>query len=165
MFEVLPKRMAKYGLELAMDKTKILEFGRFAQQNSKDGRTETFDFLGFTFCNSTTRGGKYKVHIKTSKKKLKAKREIVKAWMKEHMHDPIASLFETLNRKLRGHFNYYGINGNFKMIEDFYKHVKDTCIRALRARGQKHPIGWSDFTRIWEYYISPPKITVDIWSM
>jgi len=165
MYRVLPERMAKYGLELAMDKTKILEFGRFAQQNSKDGSTETFDFLGFTFFNGTTRSGKYRVHIKTSKKKLKAKRQIVKAWIKEHMHDPIASMFETLNRKLRGHFNYYGINGNFRKIEDFFKYVKESCIRALRARGQKHPIKWGDFTRIWDYYISPPKITVDIWSM
>jgi hypothetical protein len=63
MYEALPKRMAKFGLELAMDKTKILPFGRFAKQNSKDGKTETFDFLGFTFSNGTTRNGKYRVEL------------------------------------------------------------------------------------------------------
>jgi len=68
MYKAPPERMAKFGLELAMDKTKLMSFGRFAKQNSKDGRTDTFDFLGFTFCNGTSRNGKYRVHIQTSKK-------------------------------------------------------------------------------------------------
>jgi RNA-directed DNA polymerase len=164
MYRALPERMAKFGLELAMDKTKIIAFGRFAKQSSKDGRTETFDFLGFTFCNGTTRDGKYRVHIQTSKKKLKAKRQAVKAWLKERMHAPVGQTFESLNRKLQGHVNYYGINGNSKMIANFFTYVKESFIRVLRARGQKHPIKWSDFQRMWDYYIKPPRIVVDIWS-
>jgi len=165
MYGTLPKRMAKFGLELAMEKTKILEFGRFAKQNSKDGKTETFDFVGFTFCNGTTKAGKYKVHIQTSMKKLKMKKQAVKSWLREHMHEPVASTIETLNRKLQGHVNFYGINGNFKLIEHFFKYAKETYIRVLRARGQKRPIKWDDFKRIWDYYIKPPKLTVDIWSI
>jgi RNA-directed DNA polymerase len=164
MYKVLPKRMAKFGLELAMEKTKIMQFGRFARQNSKDGKTETFDFLGFTFCNGTSRNGKYRVHIQTSRKKLKAKKQAVKEWLRERMHAPVGKTFESLNRKLQGHVNYYGINGNSRMLASFYKYVKDTYIRVLRKRGQKKPIKWKDFQRMWEYYIKPPKIKVCIWS-
>ena len=164
MYKKLPERMAKFGLELAMDKTKILSFGRFAKGNSKDGRTETFDFLGFTFCNGTTRNGKYRVHIQTSKKKLKAKRQAVKAWLREHMHAPVAMTFQSLNRKLQGHVNYYGINGNSKMLANFFIYAKESFIRVLRARGQKRPIKWEDFLRMWNHYIKPPKIAVNIWS-
>jgi group II intron reverse transcriptase/maturase len=164
MYRALPKRMGKFGLELAMDKTKLMSFGRFAKENSKDGKTETFDFLGFTFCNGTSRNGKYRVHIQTSKKKLKVKRQVVKEWLKEHMHAPVALTFQSLNRKLQGHVNYYGINGNSKMVANFFLYVKTAFIRVLRARGQKHPIKWIDFNRMWDFYIKPPKVSVMIWQ-
>jgi hypothetical protein len=164
MYRALPERMGKFGLELAMDKTKLMSFGRFAKENSKDGKTETFDFLGFTFCNGTSRNGKYRVHIQTSKKKLKVKRQAVKEWLKEHMHAPVALTFQSLNRKLQGHVNYYGINGNSKMVANFFLYVKTAFIRVLRARGQKHPIKWTDFDRMWDFYIKPPKVSVMIWQ-
>ena len=164
MYRALPERMGKFGLELAMDKTKLMSFGRFAKENSKDGKTETFDFLGFTFCNGTSRNGKYRVHIQTSKKKLKVKRQVVKEWLKEHMHAPVARTLQSLNRKLQGHVNYYGINGNSKMVTNFFSYVKTAFIRVLRARGQKHPIKWTDFNRMWDFYIKPPKVSVMIWQ-
>ena len=163
MYVALQERMEKFGLELAMDKTKIIPFGRFARQNSKDGRTETFDFLGFTFYNGTTRSGKYRVHIQTSKKKLKAKRKAAKAWLRENRHAPTDTVFKSLNRKLQGHVNYYGISGNSKMLANFFMYVKEAYIRILRGRGQKRPIKWSDFQRMWDYYITPPRIMVNIW--
>lgn len=164
MYKALPGRMAKFGLELAMDKTKIMEFGRFAKQNSKDGKTESFDFLGFTLCNGTTKSGKYRLHIQTSKKKLKLKKQAVKTWLREHMHSPVWKTFESLSRKLQGHVNYYGINGNIKMLTNFFAYVKDTFIRTLRARGQRRPIDWGSFQLMWDYYIKPPKIVVNIWT-
>ena len=133
MYRALPERMGKFGLELAMDKTKLLSFGRFAKENSKDGKTDTFDFLGFTFCNGTSRNGKYRVHIQTSKQKLKVKRQVVKTWLREHMHAPMALTFQSLNRKLQGHVNYYSINGNLKMVANFFLYVKTAFIRVLRA--------------------------------
>jgi RNA-directed DNA polymerase len=164
MCNTLPKRLGKFGLELAMDKTKIMAFGRFARQDSKDGKTERLDFLGFTFCNGTTRSGKYRVHIQTSKKKLSSKKQAVKEWLREHMHAPGSKTFETLNRKLQGYVNYYGINENYKMLSNFFLYAKYTFIRVLRARGQKRPIKWAAFQRMWDYYIKPPKISVNIWS-
>jgi len=164
MHRALQKRMAKFGLELAPDKTKIIPFGRFAKLNSKDGKTETFDFLGFTFHNGTSKNGKYKVHIQTNKKKLKAKKQVVKTWLRVRMHAPLAETFVRLSRILQGHVNYYGISGNSKMVENFFLYVKETFIRVLRARGQKNPIKWSVFQRLWDHYIKPPKIAVNIWS-
>ncbi|MHB1367522.1 MAG: hypothetical protein ACYCWE_17010, partial [Eubacteriales bacterium] len=64
----------------------------------------------------------------------------------------------------RGHVNYYGINGNSKKLGDFFMYVKEAFIRVLRARGQKHPIKWSDFQRMWNHYIKPHKIVVNIWT-
>ena len=81
------------------------------------------DFLGFEFHNGRTIGGKYRTNIITSRKKLKVKRANVKEWIKLHMHDPLAELCKSLNRKLEGHYNYYGINGNFKSLVKFYKYI------------------------------------------
>ena len=88
----------------------------------------------------------------------------MKEWLKEHMHAPVALTFQSLNRKLQGHVNYYGINGNSKMVANFFLYVKIAFIRVLRARGQKRPIKWTAFYRMWDYYIKPPKVSVMIWS-
>ena len=159
VYDVLVKRMNKYKLELAEDKTRILPFGRFK------GTKENFDFLGFTFYNGKTTTGKYRPVIKTSKKKLKQKRQNVKKWLHERMHEPIIPTGITLAKKVRGHYTYYGINGNHKSLVQFYKYVKYTWFRVLRKRGQKHKIKYKDFLRIWKYLEIPePKIYVNIWE-
>ena len=159
VFEVLPKRFSKFGLELAEDKTKILPFGRFK------GTKETFDFLGFTFINGKTMTGKYRPVIKTSKKKLKQKKAEISKWIYDHMHKPIIETGKTLKKKLTGHFAYYGINGNYLDLLKFYRYVKDRWYYTLRKRGQKHKIKYVDYQRIWEYLEMPkPKLYVNIWS-
>ena len=158
VYEVLPKRFSKFGLELAEDKTKILPFGRFK------GTKETFDFLGFTFINGKTINGKYRPIIKTSKKKLKQKQQNVKKWLYERMHEPLINVGELLKKKIIGHYNYYGINGNYKEITKFYKYIKYTWYNTLRKRGQKNKIKYLDFLRIWNSYKIPePNICVDLW--
>lgn len=158
VFEVLPKRFSKFGLELAEEKTKILPFGRFK------GTKETFDFLGFTFINGKTIKGKYRPIIKTSKKKMKQKKLSVKKWLFEKMHEPLMEIGDLLNKKIIGHYNYYGINGNYKEITKFYKYVKYTWYNTLRKRGQKNKIKYADFLRIWNSYKIPePNICVDLW--
>ena len=99
VYEVLPKRFSKFGLELAEDKTKILPFGRFK------GTKETFDFLGFTFINGKTINGKYRPIIKTSKKKLKQKQQNVKKWLYERMHEPLINVGELLKKKIITYFS------------------------------------------------------------
>ncbi|MCK5763315.1 MAG: group II intron reverse transcriptase/maturase [Clostridiales bacterium] len=158
VYEALIKRLAKFGLEVAEDKTRLIPFGRFK------GTKESFDFLGFRFINGRDRAGNYRVHIRTSKKKLKIKKQSAKKWLKEHMHKPIWETLKMLKTKLRGHMQYYGVNGNYNSIQNFIKYVKYSYYKVLRRRGQKNPIKYSDFLRIWNAIdFEPPKVCVDIW--
>lgn len=158
VYEELIPRLAKFNLEINTEKSKVIPFGRYK------GTKESFDFLGFSHINGKTRNGKYTVHHTVSKKKLKAKKESAKAWLKLVMHAPIARTMETIKRKLRGLYNYYGINGNFKGIMKFYKYYKYEYLKILRHRGQKNPIKYEDYLRIWKYYITErPNLKVNIW--
>ena len=115
--KALESRFNKFDLELEPTKTRILPFGRFK------GTKESFDFLGFTFYNGKTIAGKYRPIVKTSKKKMKQKRENVKKWLCDKMHEPIAIVGESLKRKVLGHYAYYGINGNYKALVLYYKYL------------------------------------------
>ena len=158
IFRALPPRLAKFNLRMNMDKSKIIPFGRFK------GTKENFDFLGFTFINGHDREGKYRVHIQTSKKKMKKCKMAIKQWLKENMHKPISQTMEKIVVKLRGHFNYYGINGNYKQLLEYYKYVRYRYYCILRKRGQKHPIKYGKFMQIWNYYKIPKvKIYKNIW--
>lgn len=157
-YKILVERMRKFKLELAEDKTRILPFGRFK------GTKETFDFLGFTFSNGTTLTGKYRPNIKTNKKRLKQKFEVVKKWLHDKMHEPIIEVGKSIKRKIIGHYTYYGKNGNYSSLLKFYKYMKYTWYRTLRKRSQKNKIKYRDFLRIWQYLEIPmPEIYVNIW--
>jgi len=116
VMEALRARLGKFGLEVAEDKTRILPIGRFK------GTKDDFDFLGFTFFNTQTREGKYRLGVRTSKKKLKSKKQEVKAWLKERMHKYVPETMKLIQRALSGHCNYYGVSGNFHMVHNFYKY-------------------------------------------
>ena len=158
VLEALKKRLGKFSLETAEDKTRILPIGRFK------GTKEDFDFLGFTFFNTRTRTGKYRLGVRTSKKKLKAKRQAAKAWLKEHMHRPVAETMKTVASVIRGHCNYYGVNGNFRAIQSFWKYLKYTTYRVLNRRHQKRSMKYDKYLRIWNYYVKEPHLTTDIWG-
>jgi group II intron reverse transcriptase/maturase len=158
VMEALKARLGKFGLEMAQDKTRILPIGRFK------GTKEDFDFLGFTFFNTKTRGGKHRLGIRTSKKKLKAKKQEVKAWLRTRLTKPIADTMELIQLSLTGHFNYYGVSGNFHMIQNFWKYVKYSCYRMLNRRHQKRSMKRKVFNRIWYHYVSEPHLTKDIWN-
>lgn len=158
VMDVLPKRMGKFSLEVAEDKTRILPIGRFK------GTEEDFDFLGFTFFNTKTRTGKYRMGVRTSKKRLKAKRQAAKAWLKERMHKPIAETMQVLASIVRGHCNYYGVNGNFHAVQSFWKYLKYSAYRVLNRRHQKRSLKYDKYLRIWNYYVKEPRLTTDIWG-
>ncbi|GHV40624.1 hypothetical protein FACS1894187_21720 [Synergistales bacterium] len=103
----------------------VIPFGRFK------GTKEDFDFLGFTFFNAQTRSGKYCASVRTSKKKLKAKRAAVKEWLRSRLTKPISDTMKIVRVSLLGHYNYYGVSGNFKMIQKFCEYVKYTSFRML----------------------------------
>ena len=158
VMQALKPRLGKFSLEVAEDKTRILPIGRYK------GTKEDFDFLGFTFYNTTTRTGKYRIGLRTSKKKLKAKKQAAKAWLDTRLTKPLAETMKILAAALRGHCNYYGVNGNFHSIQKFWKYVKYSTYRMLNRRDQKGKFRYDKYLRVWNYYISEPHLTTDIWG-
>lgn len=158
VLELLKERLNKFSLEVAEEKTRILPMGRFK------GTKEDFDFLGFTFFNTHTRGDKYRLGVRTSKKKMKAKKQVMKAWLKTRLTKPVSKTMELVNLSLTGHCNYYGVSGNYHMIQNFWKYVKNSCFRMLNRRHQKRSMKINKFERIWKYYVKKPHILKDIWN-
>ena len=164
-FAELKERLAKFGLEIAEDKSRIIRFGRFARQDSPDGKSETFDFLGFTHINGKTRAGKYTVAHRISKKKMKVKQAKIKEWLKFNIRDKIPNVIANLNRKLRGLYQYYGISGNYKSLREIDEYTKRTLHRALKRRSQRSKMTWERFNKILKQFpLLRPKIYVNIWS-
>ena len=158
VLSILKERLAKFSLEVAEDKTRILPIGRFK------GTKDSFDFLGFTFYNTKTRGGKYRMGICTSKKKLQIKKQAAKAWLRQRLIAPISATMKILASVVRGHCNYYGVNGNFHAVQNFWKYLKYSTYRMLNRRDQKGRLKYPKFQRIWDYYIPKPQLTTDIWN-
>ena len=158
VLRALKPRLGKFSLELAEEKTRILPIGRFK------GTKEDFDFLGFTFYSTKTRTGKYRIGVRTSRKKLKAKKQAAKAWLQTRLTKPLAMTMQILAAIVRGHCNYYGVNGNFHSIQNFWKYLKYATYRMLNRRDQKGKFRYEKYLRVWNYYISKPYLTTDIWN-
>lgn len=146
-YEVLKERLKKFNLELSEEKSKIIRFGRNAGEDA--GK---FDFLGFTHITAKSRKGTYCVKRITSQKKLKAKRQIVKKWLWDHMHTPIKVLVGKLNRKLQGHYNYYGIIGNYAAMNGFRAYVLDRLKATLNRRGANKDLTEERFLKLLNAY-------------
>lgn len=154
-YKLLIERLRKFNLEIAEDKSRILPFGRYK------GTKESFDFLGFTHINGKSHWGKYCVIHRTSKKKLKQKREAAKRWLKEHMHESIPETIRKLNKKMIGHYRYYGIYGNFIGLNKFYKYVRQQLYFTKRRRDQSLWLTWKKLGQILKVYpIASPKIYI-----
>lgn len=152
-YRMLVERMKKFGLELAEDKSRIMPFGRYK------GTKENFDFLGFTHYNGKSHWGRYCVLHRTSKKKLKQKRQSAKQWLREHMHESIPETIEKLNKKLVGHYRYYGIYGNWISLKKFYSYVKYELWRTKRRRDQSRWLTWRKYSDILRIHpIEGPKV-------
>ena len=158
VMQALKPRLGKFGLDVAEEKTRILPIGRFK------GTKEDFDFLGFTFYNTKTRTGKYRLGVRTSKKKLKAKKQAAKAWLNTRLTKPLAETMKTLAAVIRGHCNYYGVNGNYHSIRIFWKYLQYSTYRMLNRRDQKGKFRYEKYLRVWNYYIAEPHLTTDIWN-
>ena len=121
--EVLPKRFSKFGLTLHPEKTRLMEFGRYAARNAKKQgkKPQTFDFLGFTHMCARSRKGKFTVHVKTIGKRLRRGLKAIAEWCQKHRHEPVDAQQKTLNAKLRGHYQYYGRPTNYRSLQQFYR--------------------------------------------
>jgi RNA-directed DNA polymerase len=146
--EVLPKRLAGYSLELAVEKTPLLRFGRFARRDCQrldEGAPGTFDFLGFTHYCGHSRAQRFKLKRRTAKRKYKAKLRDLKHWFHQHLTTPLSEVWTTLNAKLRGHYQYYGINDNWPSLMKFRNAAKTLAHRWLNRRSQTKSKNWRQF--------------------
>jgi RNA-directed DNA polymerase len=162
---VLPKRFEKYGLTLHPEKTRLVEFQRPGRQPlSSDGgsarRPGTFDFLGFTHFWGKSRTGKWIVKRKTAKDRVRRALQRVAAWCREHRHDAVRTQWQALSRKLRGHFEYYGIPGNSAHLNRFRLEVTRAWRKWLNRRSQRAGMSWDRMRKLLERYpLPPPRIT------
>ena len=161
---VLPKRLGRYSLSVAEDKTKLIRFGRFARrdcQRRSEGAPQTFDFLGFTHYCGTSRAGRFKLKRKTSTKKLRVKLLDLKRWFWKQLETPIAEMWHTLNAKLRGHYQYYGINDNWPLLMAYRDHARRMAQRHISRRSQNSYFSWSKFNAFLEQnpLASPQRLT------
>jgi RNA-directed DNA polymerase len=135
----LEERMSRFNLELHPEKTRLLEFGRFAAENHKkrgEGKPSTFDFLGFTHICGKKRSGKFAVLRKTIRKRMCAKLKEVKTELKVRMHDPVSSVGKYLASMLRGHYQYYGAPWNTYALYAFRRAVIGLWHQVISRRSQ-----------------------------
>lgn len=158
VYRCLIKRLAKYGLEMEPNKTRILPFGRYK------GTDETFDFLGFLHYNGKTRTGKYTVGHKISKKKKKAKKKKIKQFIKENRHKNIIDTIKETNKILIGIYAYYGINGMMEELKKIERYVFETILNIYKRRSQRNKFNGSNLINILNYTpLASPKIYHNIW--
>jgi RNA-directed DNA polymerase len=140
------ERLGRFGLELHPDKTRRIEFGRFAEQNRKrrgEGKPETFDFLGFKHISGKNSLGRFMVRRETIRKRMRAKLQEIKQQLRRRMHDPVRQTGQWLKSVVQGHFNYYAVPGNLKSLGVFRNRVLALWWRTLRRRSQKRRINWT----------------------
>ena len=166
-YERLKHRMKHFGLELEESKSRLIEFGRYAnEQCHKDGRKPgTFTFLGFTHYCSNSRNGKFRVKRKASKKKFAKKCKEVHRWIADMRILPVAEIIKKLNQMLIGYCHYYGITDNSKAINDFRFRVRRSLFFWLNRRSQKKSYSWDAFEQVLkEFPLARPKIYVSIYG-
>lgn len=147
----MQERLAKFGLTLNRAKTRLIEFGRFAAINRKrrgQDKPETFDFLGFTHCCSTTRQGKFKVLRLTVKKRMRAKIARIRAELMTRRHRPMAEVGRWLHRVVQGYLNYHAVPGNLYRLRSMCSEIERAWRHALMRRSQRPKMPWSRFQRI-----------------
>jgi len=160
--EHLRKRLADYGLELHSDKTRLIQFGRFAVDDRKregKGKPETFDFLGFThICGTIHKSGKFTVHRKTVGKRMTAKLRSIGVELRKRRHKPIAETGDWLKQVVRGYFNYHAVPGNLPRLETFRQQIARHWRLALRRRSQRSRWTWKRFETLMALYLPRPKV-------
>ena len=156
-------RLEKFGLELHPEKTRLIEFGRFAASNRKrrgEGKPETFDFLGFTHCCAKTRHGRFVIRRRSVAKRLRATLQAVKAELTRRMHSPLVQQGQWLRSVVRGWFQYHAVPLNGEALSTFRTQVVRMWRHALRRRSQKgrRKWNWGRMKRLVQRWIPPTRI-------
>ena len=155
------ERLREFALSLHPEKTRLIEFGRFAAERRKRrglGKPETFNFLGFTFICGKTRAGKFQIKRKTRRDRMRAKLKMIKEEMWRRMHQPIPAQGKWLWQVVNGYFNYHAVPTNARTLHVFRHHITDLWRRTLRRRSQKHRLTWVRMTQLAHDWLPKPII-------
>jgi RNA-directed DNA polymerase len=163
----LRERMAAFGLTLHPDKTRIIPFARPSRTGTGTGASApgAFDFLGFTLHWRWSRGGSWVPGMKTRKASIRKTLLRVGEWCRRHRHRSKAEQHAALSRKLHGHYEYFGVNGNFRCLSQVLHQVQRLWFKWLQRRGQRKPLRWKRFGAYLAHFPLPaPRIRKQIWA-
>jgi hypothetical protein len=156
---VLFKRFEKYGLSLHPEKTRLIAFGRPEEDTQGDGPEGTppgtFDFLGFTHYWGKSRKGTWVIRRKTMRKRFTRGLKAISQWCRKNRHERMTAQVEQLGRKLKGHFGYYGITGNFASLQRFRREVIEVWRKWLERRGDPKGMSWERMRKLLEFFYLP----------
>ena len=152
-YQVLGKRLEKFGLELSAEKTRVIAFDR--GQSKQEG----FEFLGFEFRWGQDRQGKAHVERRTSRKKLRSSLDRFTEWCRQKRHCPVKDWFKELRPKLQGYYNYYGVSGNYASLQQFFDEAMRILRKWLNRRSQRTSYSWEAFRELLQHFQVPqPRI-------
>lgn len=142
---VLGKRLARFGLTLHPEKTRLLDFRRPLRSRGEGRSAATFDFLGFCWYWRRTRRGSWSVTCKTRRARLARAIKAVHTWCRENRHLPVRQQHAALSRRVQGHINYFGVNGNMASLSRFARQVTRSWFKWLNRRSQRARLNWDRF--------------------
>ncbi|MDC3417553.1 group II intron reverse transcriptase/maturase [Aquibacillus salsiterrae] len=168
-YQLLENRFNKFNLEVAEEKTKVIAFGRFAKENCKRKgikKPKTFDFLGFTHYCSESKDGSFRVKRKTSRKKMQAKLNKSKEWLKANRTKGTSFIMERMTRSLTGYYNYYCITDNVQAVNNYRYELSKLLFKWLNRRSQKRSFTWKKFNLFLKRFPLPrPRTKVNIYEL
>lgn len=165
VMDVLGKRLAKFGLRLHPEKTRIVEFRRPRQGERPKRRPGTFNFLGFTVHWRRSRKGGWNVTFKTKKQSRSKFLTEIQNWCRSHRHQPIPAQHKALVSRVRGHFQYFGVNGNIRSLQSVRYRVKRIWKKWLNRRSQRSRLSWERFRSLLKDFPLPPvRVYRHIWT-
>ena len=167
--QALRERFAKFNLELHSEKTRVISFGRYERANAKrqNRRTNTFDFLGFTHYCDISRKGRFIVGRKTSRKKFRMKCKEMNNWLRKiRNYKKAKKWWPILQAKLRGHYQYYGVSGNMRLLKRFYLLALRMTLKWLNRRSQRKSFNRGSFRAYLKHYPLPqPRIVHNLYTL
>ena len=158
--EELRKRLKEFALSLHPEKTRLIEFGRYAEDNRRRrglGKPETFNFLGFTFICDRSRRGKFQIRRKSRRDRMRAKLQAVKQELRRRMHQPVLEQGKWLRQVVTGYFNYHAVPTNSRALSAFRFFVTEHWRRTLRRRSQSDGMTWEQIARIANACLPKPR--------
>jgi group II intron reverse transcriptase/maturase len=165
VMDVLGKRLGRFGLTLHPDKTRLLPFRRPPAGQQRGKGSATFDFLGFTFYWARSRKGRWGMSCKTRSASLRRAIQSVYDWCHRHRHESVKEQHAALTRRIQGHFNYFGVSGNFRSLLLVIEQAKRSWYKWLCRRSHRKRLTWERFADLLRDFPLPvPRITVRIWG-